>query len=368
MLLLLVLWNTIIVPAQEVVLRGSVHNYAILPVNRNSNYTYIWSVSGGTSSVFGNNSNGVSIVWDGPPGVYTITVYPSDKFTGCAGNSRKFRVKIIDFFIRWQGVSTTICSAGKNEQRNFSLVVECSKTSLSWNFEYQVDNNPPVQVILAGETTRKISISKFNGSNTDPETHTIRIIRITSPEGHQFVFDGTEPEATGHSYTVTVNPLPVVNLGSDTSICSPDQLLLDAGNSGLWYEWSTGNRDQKIWASEGDGLIWVKVSNIHHCSISDSIKILPCSPTKDLLIPNVFTPNGDGINDVWEIDGKQHFPAMTVKLFDRWGRLIFDGKPGYPKPWNGQRNGKLLPMDAYYYIIDLCNGTEPLRGSVTLVP
>ena len=369
MLLLLVLWNTHIVPAQEVVLRGSVHNYTILPVNGNSNYTYSWSVSGGTSSVFGNNSNAVSIVWDGPPGVYTITVFPTDRITGCAGNSKILRVKIIDFFIRWQGVSSTMCSAGKNEQHEFPLMVECSKSSLSWNFEYQIDNKPPVQVTITGETTRVMNISEFiNDSGTNPEIHTIRILRITSPEGHQIEFDGTEEDAAGHRYTITVNPLPLVDLGCDTSICAPDQFLLDAGNSGIGYEWSTGSRDQKIWAGEGDGLIWVKVSNMHQCSASDSINILPCSAWRDLLIPNVFTPNGDGINDVWEIDGKQNFPEMTVKLFDRWGRLVFEAEPGYPKPWNGLRNGKLLPMDAYYYIIDLMNGTEPIRGSVTLVP
>jgi gliding motility-associated-like protein len=183
------------------------------------------------------------------------------------------------------------------------------------------------------------------------------------------MFDGTEPDASDHIYTVTVNPEPpTVNLGRDTSLCSPERLLLDAGHNGFSYEWSTGSNDQTIWANEGDGLIWVKVFDEHHCSSVDSIAIQPCSAAKSLFVPNVFTPNGDGENDVWRIGGVQDFPSIIVTLFDRWGRLVFKSEPGYPKPWNGERNGKLLPMDAYFYVIDLKDGSEPLRGSVTLIP
>lgn len=170
------------------------------------------------------------------------------------------------------------------------------------------------------------------------------------------------------SMEVVFVPTPVVKLGRDTFICSPDQLLLDAGNPGMTYEWSNGGRTQTIWANEGDGLIWVKVTNDNNCSAIDSIRVKPCSPLNYLFIPNVFTPNGDGVNEVWRIGGLQYFPGTVVKLFDRWGRQIFVSEPGYPKPWDGKREGKLLPMDAYFYVIDLKDGSAPIRGSVTLVP
>lgn len=169
------------------------------------------------------------------------------------------------------------------------------------------------------------------------------------------------------SISVVKVPVPVVDLGKDTFLCDPEEMLLDAANPGLLYEWSNGSRSQTIWAKEGDGVIWVKVTDSNNCTSTDSITILPCSIGK-LLIPNVFTPNGDGQNDVWRIGGIQYYPDMIVKLFDRWGRLIFESDPGYPKPWNGERNNKLLPMDAYFYIIDLKDGSKPIRGSVTLVP
>ena len=170
------------------------------------------------------------------------------------------------------------------------------------------------------------------------------------------------------SVEVVKSASPVVNLGRDTSLCSSERLLLDAGNVGMVYHWSTGSNDQTIWANEGDGLIWVRVTTANNCSATDSLIIQPCKPVNYIFIPNVFTPNGDGQNDVWRIGGTQNFPEIIVTLFDRWGRLVYKSDPGYPKPWNGERNGKLLPMDAYFYIIDLKDGSEPLRGSVTMIP
>lgn len=160
---------------------------------------------------------------------------------------------------------------------------------------------------------------------------------------------------------------PDVNLGKDTMLKSPDKILLDAQNPGSYYYWNDNSHNQTRWAREGDGTIWVVVTSRENCAASDTINIKPFS-TPELKIPNVFTPNGDGTNDVWRIGGLQDYSKTNVKIFDRWGRMIFDSEPGYPKPWNGEHKGKLLPMDTYYYVIDLKNGDEPIRGSVTIIP
>jgi hypothetical protein len=207
-LLALEVWNTCGVAAQEVILRGSTHRYSITPASRNANYTYRWSVTGGTSSALGSGSTSNPVVWDGPPGLYTVSMYPTDAGTGCAGNTQNFRVKVIDFFVRWQGVSSTVCSAYGNEERDFSVVVEFTQTIGIWSFEYQIDDHTPIKVTVNGETNKIINISGFvNRSANSAETHKIRIVSITIPDGHQFTFDGTEKDAAAHVYTVTVNPL-----------------------------------------------------------------------------------------------------------------------------------------------------------------
>jgi gliding motility-associated-like protein len=107
----------------------------------------------------------------------------------------------------------------------------------------------------------------------------------------------------------------------------------------------------------------VTVSNAGGCNSTDIVlvKIL-----KGPNIPNTFSPNGDGINEKWIIEYLSTYPNCKVKVFTRQGQLIFESR-GYKSPWNGTLNGKTLPIDTYYYIIEPENGRKPLTGYVTIV-
>ena len=171
------------------------------------------------------------------------------------------------------------------------------------------------------------------------------------------------------SVLVSVDQLPKVNLGKDTSVCSTE-LVLDAGSDGLSYLWSNGATTQTIAVSDERKaqLFTVEVRNSMGCLNSDTIKILPCKGTAMEGIPNTFTPNGDNFNDTWNIQGLESYSNVSVEIFDRWGRLVFQSKHGLPAGgWDGMSRGRPLPMDSYYYIIKLNNGTEPIPGTVTIV-
>jgi gliding motility-associated-like protein len=88
----------------------------------------------------------------------------------------------------------------------------------------------------------------------------------------------------------------------------------------------------------------------------------------DIEIPTAFTPNGDGINDVWEIPNlSENFPDCVVRIFNRWGNLLFEST-GYHNPWDGTYNGEPMPVASYYYIIDFNDGNnETASGSLTIV-
>jgi len=86
-----------------------------------------------------------------------------------------------------------------------------------------------------------------------------------------------------------------------------------------------------------------------------------------LMIPKVFTPNGDGKNDTWMIRGIEAYPNVSIKVYSRWGQIIFSSIHGYDQPWDGTYKGKDLPMDSYQYIIDPGNGSEVKLGSVTII-
>jgi gliding motility-associated-like protein len=81
-------------------------------------------------------------------------------------------------------------------------------------------------------------------------------------------------------------------------------------------------------------------------------------------IPGGLSPNGDGINDTWNIQGLEDYPGTSISVFDRWGKKLFFSTSA-SEPWNGTFEGKELPTADYYYIIELDNG-EKYHGVVTL--
>jgi gliding motility-associated-like protein len=110
----------------------------------------------------------------------------------------------------------------------------------------------------------------------------------------------------------------------------------------------------------------VKVTDANGCSVSDSVIVHPINEVC-LVIPNAISPNGDLINDEWNIGLKELYPEMEVKIFNRWGEMIWKSARGYGVAWDGRSKGNILPIDSYHYTIDLHNGSRPLIGHITIV-
>jgi gliding motility-associated-like protein len=83
-------------------------------------------------------------------------------------------------------------------------------------------------------------------------------------------------------------------------------------------------------------------------------------------VPNAFSPNGDGVNDVWNIEPLDLFEDSETQVFNRYGQLVFRSH-GYAQPWNGRQNGKPLPAGVYYYTINLKDVNPLLSGFVMIV-
>ncbi|AMR34326.1 hypothetical protein A0256_24165 [Mucilaginibacter sp. PAMC 26640] len=83
-------------------------------------------------------------------------------------------------------------------------------------------------------------------------------------------------------------------------------------------------------------------------------------------IPNTFTPNGDGVNDTWNITSLLAYPGCTINIFNRYGGQVYNAV-NYVKGWDGTNNGKDLPAGTYYYIIDPNDGSNKLSGWVTIL-
>ena len=87
-------------------------------------------------------------------------------------------------------------------------------------------------------------------------------------------------------------------------------------------------------------------------------------------IPNAYSPNGDGVNDVFRITNVDSYPQSSFQVFNRWGSKVLDQSP-YANDWDGRNQfgsafGELLPESTYYYILDLGDGSEAYTGYIYL--
>lgn len=116
------------------------------------------------------------------------------------------------------------------------------------------------------------------------------------------------------------------------------------------------------------------VSNPGHCRAEDKVTIIPLCNKDNVFIPNTFSPNGDGQNDVFYPRGKGLSLVKSMRIFSRWGELLFEQKDfAFNDPaagWNGTYKGSKLTPDVYVYMIDvLCDNSVifNLKGNVTLL-
>jgi gliding motility-associated-like protein len=135
------------------------------------------------------------------------------------------------------------------------------------------------------------------------------------------------------------------------------------GTSPYQYSWSTGSTEE-ILTEVGTGDYSLTVIDDKDCEASADATVYYLGEGC-LEIPTVFTPNDDGYNDDWVINGIIDYPNCSMKIFNRWGQLLFESV-GYTQTWNGTYDGDALPIADYYFILDLQDGTEARTGTITL--
>jgi gliding motility-associated-like protein len=289
-----------------------------------SNATYNWNVPG-----LGITANGVTeieIDWNVPGGDYVIQVEKvSDK--GCSA------------------MGDTLVLVSQPNPNLGPDVTNCEGSSHTFSLPENYNNY------------------EWNDGSTDP-TLTV------SASGQVFVTVWDEYQCTGSdTASLLISTTPVVDLGKDTVICGGNSLELNAGDFAS-YSWSTGETVNPITVHEGAGTVSVIVTNDGGCEGRDEIIIKPCDPQTLLgVISNVITPNDDNVHDTWMIKNIYLFPEASIRIYDRWGRVIFEQDGGYENDWEGKdSSGNDLPVDTYFYVIDLkVNSTPPISGNVTII-
>lgn len=112
------------------------------------------------------------------------------------------------------------------------------------------------------------------------------------------------------------------------------------------------------------GTYYVKANTADGCSVTVPVSVVSNDPP--VALSNIFSPNGDGVNDEWQNPSLNSYADCVVEIFNRAGQQVFRSV-GYAKPWDGKMNGKNLPVGTYYYVIHLTPFIQPLAGSVTII-
>lgn len=206
--------------------------------------------------------------------------------------------------------------------------------------------------------------------------------------------DSVQTGMTAGTYTVSVTD--VNNCPEDiasTTITEPDKIEANAasiclnglgqltanasgGTQPYGYQWSTTATSSSIGGLE-PGAYTVTVTDVNNCPQDEETMIIPPC---DISIPTAFTPNGNGTNDDWQIENLKFFEGCEVRVYNRWGDVVFKSA-GYDTPWDGRERltNVALPPAVYYYVIELFADDNPdddhdqfvatgiLYGSVTIV-
>ncbi|RZM23678.1 MAG: T9SS type B sorting domain-containing protein, partial [Pedobacter sp.] len=170
---------------------------------------------------------------------------------------------------------------------------------------------------------------------------------------------------------ITVAPIPIVSLERDFYILVDGAKPFSAVPSGppASYKWSPAiglDRDDvlnPVIKGEVDRVYTLTATTATGCVIVETVSVHVLDGIK---VPNIFSPNGDGINDVWAINYIDSYPNATVKIFNRYGTVVFSSK-GYLVPFDGKYQNQDLPVESYYYLIDPGNGKPKKTGSLTII-
>lgn len=300
------------------------------------NSTYKWTLTGGTIIATYGKGDTVDVAWGTTPGTYTLSVVQTSAF-GCTAEPMTSQVKVtggaasVDL-----GKSVSICQGQ--------------------TYKFTAGTGSGLYLWQDGSTGPTFTASKAGKY----------WVKVTDTNGC----------VSSDTALLTVNPLPGVKIeSSDVTIsnkrfelCNPPVTLNATGydvTSNLL--WSTGETSNSILVSSAPQQVWVHATNSFGCISGDTVRVVVCSAENKLVIPNGFTPNGDGQNDTWMIKGIEQFPEVTIEIYDRWGREVFKSDRGYTKPWDGTFHGSPMPMDSYYYIIDVHNGSAAITGNVAVI-
>ncbi|SFN30520.1 gliding motility-associated C-terminal domain-containing protein [Chitinophaga sp. YR627] len=278
-------------------------------------------------------------------GSYTVVLTTTSVY-GCTATKEKV---LADFYAQPMADFTvspdTLCQGADNVFTDRSVDANNNIVSWAWTFG---DGN--------GSTDRN-PVKRY----TEPGDYPVQLV----------VANGAGCVSVPFTSNVVVYLQPVIDAGPSFIVAQGSQVRFapTANDSSLSFRWTPpdGLSDptalRPVLNAMEDQIYTLTAIGEGGCIATDetSVKVF-----KKVSIPNVFSPNGDQINDRWVLTNLSDYAECTVEIFNRYGQQVYYSE-GYKTPWDGTYKGHLLPQATYYYVIKLNNGTAPMTGYVVIL-
>jgi gliding motility-associated-like protein len=321
----------------NVVCEGQTVTFTNTTISSPPSVKYLWNFGTGTTDTATNASSIFSNV-----GTYTVTLVATD-WVPCKDTAQGIVYVDTNSGVIMNVTDTVIC---EGTYMTFTgLYSPIGNTGVTWNF---------------GDGDSTINLNPIAHNYHDTGTFFVTVNAL---------YRACHDISTTRK--IVVFPQPHVSLGQDTSICPGSEPLIlgsdNANDPSTKWLWNTGETTPTI-KVVAPGVYYAIVS-IHNCQSTDSITV---SNDCYMNLPNVFTPNGDGVNDYF-------FPrqlltrgltSFSMNIYNRWGQLIFETTSLDGRGWDGKFNDVPQPEGAYVYIIDATfkdGQKEHHQGNVTLL-
>ena len=249
---------------------------------------------------------------------------------------------------------------------------DCEVVEASVNIEFiplPVIDLGDDQVLCDGET---VVLDAANSGSTyvwqDGQTNATYEV---SQEGQYSVIVENDCGSFSDEVEVIFVPSVEFELGEDAYLCKGPVLLeADPNYDFAEYYWQNG-LDTSSFKVEEPGTYWLRIDS--GCNIeTDTITFFPCEIC-EVYIPNAFSPNDDGFNDFFEAYTPCEMENFNMKVFDRWGGILYDSGLGLNGKWDGTARGQKLSTGVYLWVVSFdvtLNGemfSRQMEGVVNLI-
>ncbi len=182
------------------------------------------------------------------------------------------------------------------------------------------------------------------------------------------VWDNNGCSGTGTFHIKMLIPLPSDFLQTDTGLCSYEVLRISPKRDFSSYTWSTGSTSSSITVKR-TGYYWLEVKDRNSCVGRDTIQVISKECLEGFFMPNAFTPNGDGTNDIIKPVIGGSIISYRFEIYNRWGQKVFTSSDIH-NGWNGMLQGQQQPSQTFTWTCTYQlegEGLQSKRGTVSLL-